>query len=89
VQDFSCAGLATATASRHAEAIFQVLKFGRTERRRLADFAFGNRVTDTNIHIRDKVVAMRIILIYISTRVKRNLDFLKFAGHHVYQALEK
>ena len=51
VQDFTRARLATATARRHAEAIFQVLKIGRTERRRLADFAFGNRVADANVHI--------------------------------------
>ena len=51
VQDFARAGLATATARRHAEALFQVLKIGRTERRRLADFTFGNRVADTNVHI--------------------------------------
>jgi len=51
VQNFARAGLATATAHRHAEAIFQVLKIGRTERRRLADFAFGYCVADTNVHI--------------------------------------
>ena len=72
LQNLTCAGFAATATGRHAESLFESLQIGNALPGGMANFVVGDGVAQADVHISpcSKVIAMRIILIYINVRVK-------------------